>query len=372
MNRPSSTHQLGQKKDRVVMPVVALLVAGAGLCHEPSAAQPMPVAKAEQRRVVTSYLAEGTIEALRQSSLSAPIAARLISLQVQAGDPVRAGQVLAVLDDRELTQSVSANQAQLAQAQAQLTQAKAHAERTRSLAAQNFVSRAVLDEALAQLRSAQAGVEALRADVSRTQASRSNTRIAAPYDGLVSETHVQVGDVVTPGKPVLTVYAGAGLRVIAYLPQTQVAAVRQYGAAQVQLGQGKWNEAARVNVLPAADPVSHSTEVRVDLAPGASGMVPGQSARVRFKTGEAERLVVPQESVVRRSELTAVYVQISGGAFLQRLVRLGDDFGASGVEVLAGLSAGEAVALEPVRAGMALGKSPAVASGEDAPPHVKP
>jgi multidrug efflux pump subunit AcrA (membrane-fusion protein) len=332
MDRSSSAHQLGPKKHWVIMPVVSLLVAGAsaGLFHRPSTAQPIPVAKAEQRSVATSYLAEGTVQALRQSSLSAPIAARVVALQVQAGESIRAGQVLVMLDDRELTQSV-------------------HAQRTRTLAAQSFVSQAVLDEALAQLRSAQAGVDALRADVSRTQASRSNTKIAAPYDGLVSETHVQVGDVVTPGRPVLTVYAGTGLRVIAYLPQTQVAAV-----------------------LPAADPVSHSTEVRVDLAPGASGMVPGQSARVRFKTGEAERLVVPQESVIRRSELTAVYVQSSGGAFLQRLVRLGDDFGISGVEVLAGLSAGETVALEPIRAGMASGKASAMAVGDDAPPQVKP
>jgi RND family efflux transporter MFP subunit len=233
MDRSSSAHQLGPKKHWVIMPVVSLLVAGAsaGLFHRPSTAQPIPVAKAEQRSVATSYLAEGTVQALRQSSLSAPIAARVVALQVQAGESIRAGQVLVMLDDRELTQSVSANQAQLAQAQAQLSQATAHAQRTRTLAAQSFVSQAVLDEALAQLRSAQAGVDALRADVSRTQASRSNTKIAAPYDGLVSETHVQVGDVVTPGRPVLTVYAGTGLRVIAYLPQTQVAAVRQHGSA---------------------------------------------------------------------------------------------------------------------------------------------
>jgi RND family efflux transporter MFP subunit len=311
------------------------------------------VVRAEQRRVPLSYVTDATVEAIRQSSLSAPVAARVVGLLVQAGDRVKAGQLLAVLDDRELSQAVSANQAQLAQAQAQLAQARANADRTRSLAAQNFVSQSAVDDAQTQLRAAQAGVDALRADVGRTQASRSNARVTAPYDGVVSETHVQVGDLVTPGRPVVTLYAAGGVRAVAHLPQSQVSAVRQLAAAQIQMQSGAWLDAAKVTVLPAADPVTHTTEVRVDLPASDAAALPGQSARVMFKTGEGVRLVVPQESVLRRGELTVVYVQSAQGTFAQRLVRLGESFGAAGIEVLSGLNPGEPVARDPVRAGMA-------------------
>jgi RND family efflux transporter MFP subunit len=338
-------------------PTAAAVLAIAGLSMLGVAAtaaaegQTEVVVRAEQRRVPLSYTTDATIEALKQSSLSAPVAARVVGLLVQAGDKVKAGQLLAVLDDRELSQAVSANQAQLAQAQAQLVQARAHADRTRSLAAQNFVSQSAVDDAQAQLRAAQAGVEALRADVGRTQASRSNARVTAPYDSVISETHVQVGDLVTPGRPVVTLYAAGGVRAVAHLPQNQVSAVRQLAAAQIQMQSGAWLDAAKVTVLPAADPVTHTTEVRVDLPASDAAALPGQSARVMFKTGEGVRLVVPQESVLRRGELTAVYVQNTQGAFVQRLVRLGESFGAAGIEVLSGLNPGEPVARNPVRAG---------------------
>ena len=108
-----------------------------------------------------------------------------------------------------------------------------------------------------------------------------------------------------------------------------------------------------ITVVPAADPRTHSTQVRIDLPEDVRGIYPGVFARAHFSIGHAARLMVPREAVVRRSELTAAYVVGADGAPQLRQLRLGTAADERGIEVLAGLRAGEAVALDPVAAGMA-------------------
>jgi multidrug efflux pump subunit AcrA (membrane-fusion protein) len=114
--------------------------------------------------------------------------------------------------------------------------------------------------------------------------------------------------------------------------------------------------------VPSADPVSQTTELRLDLpAKESTNLVPGQQVRVRFmgatsNTAVSNKLIVPAAAIVRRGELTAVYVktkEANPATFALRAVRLGAAQGAAGFEVLAGLRDGETVALEPNRAGFA-------------------
>jgi hypothetical protein len=102
-----------------------------------------------------------------------------------------------------------------------------------------------------------------------------------------------------------------------------------------------------------ADAVSQTIEWRLELPQDAvGGLVPGQQVRVRFVGAQAQRRVVPASAVLRRGELTAVYVAHDKG-FVLKAVRLGADHGDAGVEVLAGLVEGDRVALDPVLAGLA-------------------
>jgi hypothetical protein len=107
-----------------------------------------------------------------------------------------------------------------------------------------------------------------------------------------------------------------------------------------------------VTVVPAADPRTHTTRVRIELPEDVRGVYPGVFARAHFVVGSAPRLLVPREAVLRRSEVTAVYVIDAKGYPQLRQVRLGAAADEQSVEVLAGLKAGERVALDPVKAGM--------------------
>jgi multidrug efflux pump subunit AcrA (membrane-fusion protein) len=104
-------------------------------------------------------------------------------------------------------------------------------------------------------------------------------------------------------------------------------------------------------VIPAADPRTHTTQVRIGLPAEVRGIYPGIYARAHFVTGRKSALLVPRAAVIRRSELTAVYVLVENKPQL-RQIRLGTAGDEKAVEVLAGLKPGERVALDPVKAGM--------------------
>jgi multidrug efflux pump subunit AcrA (membrane-fusion protein) len=108
-----------------------------------------------------------------------------------------------------------------------------------------------------------------------------------------------------------------------------------------------------VTVVPAADPRTHTTRVRLELPEDVRGVYPGVFARAHFVVGREPRLLVLREAVLRRSEVTAVYVVDDQGFPRLRQVRLGTVSDEHAIEVLAGLKAGERVALDPVKAGMA-------------------
>lgn len=316
----------------------------------------VPVAEVAMRPVGTGLTLDGTLQAVRQSTLSAQASGRIAQLNVKAGDSVRAGQVLAVIDDRVTQAGVTQAQAGVAQAEAQLHNAEAQLQRTRDLRAQGFISQAALDTVEAQFRAAQAGTAQARAGATQSALAQGFTRLTAPYDGYVLATHAEAGDLAAPGVPVLTVYAPQPLRAVTHVPASRAGLAQGAQRIEVQLPSGQWVAPVARTRLPAADPVSQTIEWRLDLSPEhAAQQVPGQQVQVRFVSGTETKLVLPANALLRRGELTAVYVAAPEGktGFVLRAVRVGASHGEAGVEVLSGVKAGERVALDPVRAGLA-------------------
>jgi RND family efflux transporter MFP subunit len=336
---------------------VALLAAcGDGRDARPAAPPAAALASApvELREIELTWSAEAVIEAVRQSTVSAQIAGRIVELRFDVGDRVKKGEVIVRIDERAATQAVAASEAQVREAQAALANARSQHERSRQLLAQKFISQAALDQSEAAYKAAQARVTALLAGAGQAATERSFATIVAPYGGIVSARHVELGEMAVPGKPLMTGFDPATLRVSANVPQAQVAAVQAGGRARIEIPSlARWVEAKSLTVIPSADPRTHTTRVRLDLPEDVSGVYPGVFARVHFVVGRAPRLLAPRSAVVKRSELTAVYVIDAAGRPQLRQVRLGDAGDERSVEVLAGLKPGEAVALDPVKAGMA-------------------
>jgi len=330
------------------VPAVAAFLFAAG-----AAAAELASAPVELREVELTYSAEAVIEAVRQSTVSAQIQGRIVDIRFDVGDTVKQGDVIVRIDERQVGQAAAASAAQVGEAQAALANARAQYERTKQLLAQKFVSRAALDRAESEYRAAQARVSALLAGAAAAETEKSFATVVAPYSGVVSARHVELGEMATPGKPLMTGFDPSTLRVVANVPATQIGAVRAIGRARIEVPSlGKWLEVKSMTVVPTADPRTQTTRVRLDLPADARGIYPGVYARAHFVTGRAPRLLVPRSAVFRRSELTAVYVIGADGQPQLRQIRVGAAGDENAVEVLAGLKAGERVALEPMKAGM--------------------
>lgn len=319
------------------------------------AALPFATSVVAYAQVDETYASEAVVEAAQQSTVAAQIAGRIVALNFDVGDYVQKGQVLVRIDAAQAAQAVAGSQAQVAQAQATLQNARANYDRTQALFAQKFVSQAALDKALAEYKSAQAASQASQAGVGVATATQSFATIVAPYTGVVAARHAELGEMASPGKPLMTGFDPRDLRVIADIPQYKVAAIGRSKRASIEFpALNKWVQPGAISILPAADAKTHTVRVRLDLPADLRQVFPGMFARVHFATGTAKKLVVPASALIRRSELTAVYVVGKNQDIQLRQIRPGNAAGQNQIEVLAGLVPGEVVATEPIKAGIYL------------------
>lgn len=300
---------------------------------------------------------DGVVEAVQQSTLSAQTAARVASVAVDVNDRVETGQVLLRLSAVEQQAGARSAQAQLRAAQAQASEAEANYRRYAELASQQYVSKTQLEQARAARDSASAARDAARAMLAQASQQSDYTVLRAPYAGVVARRHVEPGEAVQPGQPLIDVIAPGALRVELQLPEREAEAIRAAGSAELLLDDGRRVPAGRVTVYPYADVGSHSTTVRVELI-DTQGLKPGDSAKLVFATApvsgqkNAGMVRIPQSALLTRSEVTAVYV-VADGRLQLRQLRLGRRSAAE-VEVLAGLKPGEVVAADPLVAVQAL------------------
>ena len=301
------------------------------------------------------YVAEAVVEAVNQSVIAAQVPGRITELTVKAGDHVKKGQLLVRIDNQAAMQQAGASGAQVASANAQLVVARKEFERQQALFRKNYLSQAALDQAEAQFKATEAAVRGAVAQAGAANTQTGFYTLTAPYAGVVAEVPAAEGELAMPGKPLMTLYEPGQMRVVASLPQSRVAELAKEAKVRIDLpslpADARWQTAASITVLPLADAGSQSVRVRLGLPDTGALVVPGMFARAQFPLTAkgGGQLLIPQRAVVRRTELAAVYVVPAKAAAQLRQVRLGKIQGDE-IEVLAGLRAGERVALDPVAA----------------------
>jgi RND family efflux transporter MFP subunit len=329
------------------------LLAGmiAGLLAVPA----LPAAEANFRVEAVArnltYSATGTVEAVRGGTLSAQVSGRVIEVMVRSGEAVRAGQTLLRIEADDAVDAATAGAATASGAAARLAAARAEFERAQRLRSEDYISVAALQRSEAALRSAEAEAQAAGAAASAARTRAGWRTVNAPYAGTVTQVMVAAGDLASPGRPLIALYSPGNLRVIAQVPESLAAGLEITGPASVVPDAGNQPiKATSWTVVNAVSAVTHSVEVRAEL-PAGSPLQPGQFVRVLLpmKSGAAQ-LRIPVRAVVRRSEVTGVYVVDKSGVARLRQVRLGPTEG-NEVTVLAGLQEGEQISLDPVAAG---------------------
>lgn len=295
---------------------------------------------------------EGVVEAVHQSTVSAETKGRVAEIYVDVGDQVPAGTVILSLVGVEQRESLRQAEAALAEARAGLAAQEQDYRRIKEIYDRRLTSKADLDRATAAYNTMKARVASAEAALKSARAQVDYTEVKAPYSGVVSARHVEPGEAVLPGTPLMTGFDPDALRVLVDVPQAVAEQVKERRAARVLVADDRSITPDKLVLFPTAAPITSTLRTRLDLPTQAAGLYPGQFVEVAFTVGEAERLLVPASALVYRSEITGLYVMNEGRPEL-RQVRVGHRFG-DRIEILSGVRAGEQIAADPVAAGIAV------------------
>lgn len=280
-------------------------------------------------KVAKHYTTSGTVASDHRVSISTQISGYIKALNVREGDKVKAGQILVQIDPTD------AKQAYL-QAKADLKDAEADLKRFQELLASGAISSQKVDKA--KLR-----YDVAKANVARAQNQLNYAEIRSPVDGVVVEKRLSVGDLASPGMPILTIEDPNSLLVSTYVSENYVSKIHEGDTVDITIESLHKTFAGTVRqVVQAADPVSHQFLVKIALKPDAD-IHPGMFAQAGFRVGERQAILIPQEVIISRSGLNAVYIVDNDGLAQYRLIRLGTTQG-NQVEVVSGLHDGDTIA----------------------------
>jgi len=288
--------------------------------------------------------APGTLRAKVETVISPLITATISSIAVWAGDEVQAGEVLVILDARELKARVDqAHQAAVA-AKARLAQTERDLARVQRImkADPGAVSEAERDRLQTALRTARAGLERLRRQKDEAQTALSYSKLTAPIAGRIVERLADPGDTARQGEPLLRMYDPVSLRLEASVRESVASKLAKGQQLSAEIDALKKRYPVVVDeIVPSADPGSRSFLVKVSLA-GGSGLYPGMFGRLMIPIGQVERIIIPAGAVTRVGQLDFVIVESSQGP-VRRYVRLGEVRPDHRLEVISGLAAGDQI-----------------------------
>ena len=339
---------------RKLLTAALMMVASAGA---QAAELPFETTRLAVHKVERYRLFEGTVEAVNKSTVSAQTSGRILAINFDVDDFVKAGEIIVRFSDREQKAAVMQAENTLNLARAQRIAAEQDFKRVKKLFASGTVSRARYDTAKSSYDSAVANEARAAAALKQAREQLSYTIVRAPYSGFVVERHVEIGEVANPGQPLMTGFSLEKLRIRADVPEQYARAIRKANRARVVLGEGKTIKVTSLTVFPFADPKSNTVTVRLALPDGVKEVFPGLLVKAAFSTGTTEALTIPARAIARRGELTGAYVIDSDNRLHLQQIRIGRKYGKDGIEVLSGLAAGDRVALDPLKAAIYLKKS---------------
>ena len=334
----ASAARTGAKGDAPARPAAVLLLAPEDLRTVSATLQ------------ATGPVISGSLQPERRADLRAEVGAIVQQVLKENGEPVRAGELLVRLDDAAIRDTLtSADEAVRASTQA-FEQAERQVQRLKTLQVQGMTSMQALEDAEVRRNNAQSDLVAARARGATARQQLRRTEVRAPFEGVLSERKVSVGDTAAVGKELLKVIDPRSMRF-----EGLVSADRMH---ELKTGQPV---SFRVNGFPqtvfagrikrvdaAANATTRQVEVIVSFAdPAAAPKVSGLFAEGRVETGGVQALMLPEASVVRTGEAAHVW-RVGGGAVQKVAVQLGERDPRSGdFPVLAGLAAGDRVLRSP-------------------------
>lgn len=350
-------HKKKRRAETVALAALAgLAMLSLGACgnansQEPKGQQPaaekarpaltVGVASVGDRPITKTVVGTGSVVAWQQLTIAAEIAGlRLLEVNVDEGDVVQAGQVLARLDDSILRAQLAQYEAAAAEAEANLANAQADFRRGQELAASRNISEQLFQQRQTAARTAEARLAVIRAQRDEVQARIKQTVVRAPTDGTIAKRTTLLGSVVAVGTELFRLVRDSRLELDAQVPELEIRRVAPGQAARVSHGDDVIGATVRL-VSPVIDANTRLAIARVAL-PANSPLKIGMFARAEIETGTAEALAVPQEALVYRDGRPSAFAVASDNRVSLRPLETGVRQ-EGWVEVRSGLDRGERI-----------------------------
>lgn len=290
--------------------------------------------------------ASGTIIAEQQAQIASRLTGFIRDINVQEGQNVVAGQRLFTVDPADIQGQVTQAQSGLAQAEATLADAKNDYQRFGTLYKEEAIPKQQWDKVRLQHDVARQQVAAARAGLATAAAQMRYATLTAPFSGIITQKLANVGDLATPGRPVLVIENQSRLQVQTGVSSDVFARLKQGESVSIQVNGADTAITGKIaRLVPTADPITRTYLVKIDLPPGPQ-LQSGMYVLVAFATGERASVRVPQSAVLDRAGITGVFVLDAQNTAHYRMVRVGDSRDGQ-VEIQAGLTAGERIVVSP-------------------------
>ncbi len=288
--------------------------------------------------------AVGSVRALHETAVGSRLLARVVKVHVDAGMRVRKGQVLVELDDQDIRAKVAQAEQAVKAAQAQAEQARLEVERSKGLHQKKLISDNDWDRIRHQAQAAEAELERAKHALQEARTMLSYAKVRAPISGVVVDKQVDVGDMVTPGQVLVTLYDPTRMQLWAEVRESLAMGLRPGDKVKVKVAvvEGLCNGVVQ-EVVPASEVASRTFLVKVS-GPCPPGVYKGMYGKILLPMGEKEEIHIPLSAVGRVGQLTMVKVVDGKGFVHRRFVRLGPETeDGESVVVLSGLRPGEKI-----------------------------
>jgi RND family efflux transporter MFP subunit len=303
----------------------------------------------------------GTVRPVLSAQLASQVMGSIRRVNVHEGDRVQRGEVLVSIDEAQqqaayasAKASLQATQESITAAEADYALADATLKRYQMLYDKKSLSPQEYDEIKTRLASAMARRGAAHAKRAQAEAglleastAMNFTKVRAPFDGIVTSKLAEPGAMVMPGGPLLIVEDPSRFRLEVQVDESKITAIKLGETVSVAIDglSDQTIEGKVTQVVPAADPASRTFTVKIDL-PSNPQIRSGLFGRARFPGGQREAIEIPEDAVLNRGQLQAVYVVGSDQMASLRFVTLGAVSGGR-VEVLSGLQSGDRIVTQP-------------------------
>ena len=291
-----------------------------------------------------NYLnASGKVEAVQNANLSTRIMGFVNNVHVKVGDKVRKGQLLLSINSADINAQKAQVNASITEATAAFTNAEKDYNRFKALFEDNSASQKEMDDMTANYKMAKARLEAANQMKNQVKAQLSYSNITAPFSGIVTGKYINKGDMASPGMPLISVEAPGKFQVIAMVPESEITQIKNGSEVNVTIkSTGEVIQGKVTEVSTSAKNTGGQYLVKVILNKTEANLLSGMFASVQFPVTKStsNNILIPTSALIKRGELTGVYVVSSSNTALLRWLRLGKTYGDK-TEVLSGLNAND-------------------------------